>query len=520
MGNKGFFSKLYKQFKAWHKYLGLALSVIILWMSVSGILLNHPDLIAELSVHKDWVPEEYTPQNWNRGVLSDALFLSGKHFFFAGKQGIWESQDGGATYQNASDKGFEPAPYYKKTNDLFLLPDQQKLLAATYGGLWLYDLKQEKWQRLAAGEYAREQFVKILQRKGELLAFSKSGLWVAPLDQPTAFHPRRLTQAGLEEMDLISFFFALHSGWLWGSGGRLVVDVIGLLLIFLTLGALLVFYIKQRKVKLSIRQKRWLSWNIRYHHQIGFASLFFLLVIGGTGLFMRPPLLGVLMDKAVGGHWLQTTVMVNPWYHSIRNATYIPETDELIIDTSKGLYQGPAEGQQPFEKAYWPAHIFPMGATVFDYKGDGDFLLGSFYGLHNVRQGDDFALDLLTQKPVYPEDWNFRPNRLMTTGFFIDPKGVAYLSAYGQGLLPMNPFLQSEYPMPAEIATEYRMPLWNFMFELHNARLFRPLLSKWVILVNPLLGIFFVVLCITGGYEYVWRRRKSWKSTLKKRLKR
>ena len=44
--------KVYKISKWFHKYLGLVLILFLIWESLSGILMNHPELISSISVSK------------------------------------------------------------------------------------------------------------------------------------------------------------------------------------------------------------------------------------------------------------------------------------------------------------------------------------------------------------------------------------------------------------------------------------------------------------------------------------
>ena len=80
------FKKIYKKAVSWHKYIGLFLSIILVWMSVSGILLNHPDLIANIGISKAYFPDEYIPENWNRGGIQDIVYLNDDTFIIGGKQ--------------------------------------------------------------------------------------------------------------------------------------------------------------------------------------------------------------------------------------------------------------------------------------------------------------------------------------------------------------------------------------------------------------------------------------------------
>jgi hypothetical protein len=52
---------IFKISKWLHKYIGLALILFLMWMSLSGVLMNHPDLIAGIYVPRLLVPLQYHP---------------------------------------------------------------------------------------------------------------------------------------------------------------------------------------------------------------------------------------------------------------------------------------------------------------------------------------------------------------------------------------------------------------------------------------------------------------------------
>ncbi|WP_345374378.1 PepSY-associated TM helix domain-containing protein [Algivirga pacifica] len=500
----------YDTLKSWHKYLGIALSLFLIWMSLSGIILNHPDWFAHYSVPKALIPEDYHPQNWNREGVKDALFIGKDTIYFGGKHGLWISTDNGYTFEKENSKGFTTAPYYQKINDLLWLEKENKILAATYGGLWIKNLTTHEWHQVDLGKYSNAQFVKVLRRKDELIAFSQSGVYTTTIANPEKFIPRTLLRAERPYMDLIQFTFALHSGWLWGLPGRLVYDIVAVILVFLSITALYITLRKNFKKSGSCRRsKKRLGWMIRNHTRIGFWSLGILLIIGGTGMFMRPPLLVALANGKVPTKYIPSPILQNPWYHTLRNAVYDPAKDRIILDTTEGLFEGKGDLSSPFTTLEWDVNIFVMGATVMEHLKGDEFMIGSFYGLYHYKEGDPNAYDIIMNDTVPLYTSVGRPGLYMIGGDFQTPEGDHYISAYGQGLLPFKQVDPNRFQQPHTLRDSYRMPLWNYMFELHNARLFRPILDKWVIIVIPLTGLLFLVLNISGAYEYLYRKWKK-----------
>jgi hypothetical protein len=133
-------------------------------MSLSGVLLNHPDLIAGASVPRWLVPSQYHPQNWNRAGIVSAVFPQSEPdtAYLAGKLGIFRSVGGRVSPQPVHE-GLPDSHFYRKTQQLFLLPrpEAEYLLAATGAGLFRRALPHGPWEQVALGE-RREAVRKIL----------------------------------------------------------------------------------------------------------------------------------------------------------------------------------------------------------------------------------------------------------------------------------------------------------------------------------------------------------------------
>ena len=42
-----------------HKYIGLPIAAFILWMTASGIVLNHREWFSTIEVSRHWLPDDY-----------------------------------------------------------------------------------------------------------------------------------------------------------------------------------------------------------------------------------------------------------------------------------------------------------------------------------------------------------------------------------------------------------------------------------------------------------------------------
>ncbi|MEJ2544074.1 MAG: hypothetical protein P8Y99_08395, partial [Calditrichaceae bacterium] len=76
---------------------------------------------------------------------------------------------------------------------------------------------------------------------------------------------------------------------------------------------------------------------------------------------------------------------------------------------------------------------------------------------------------------------------------------------------------KNRFVMPKELNRDYRMSLWNFMFELHNGRIFKDWIGGFYILIAPLGSLLFVLIILSGVYDWLilWQiKRKTRRNNL------
>jgi len=178
--------------------------------------------------------------------------------------------------------------------------------------------------------------------------------------------------------------------------------------------------------------------------------------------------------------------------------------NQLLISAADGIWSGPLDGSASFKKIQPPVPIFVMGATVMECQSDGHYLLGSFNGLYEFDPKTNTAVDVFTQRAP-TEISNVKPAGYMVTGVIATPNGQQYLATHEQGLLTL-PDLESPslFSMPVDVSIQYRMPLWNYLFEIHNGRFFRGLLGEFYILLVPLGALSFILITLSGVLDWIF----------------
>lgn len=518
---------VYRASKWLHKWVGLLLLLFVVWMSASGILLNHPEVIRDVSVPRWLVPPQYRIQNWSRGALRTAVFSQAdpRIGFIGGTQGVWRTGDGGHTFQHMA-RGF-PESYIDRQTDSLVLYEEgpPRLFAGTRGGLFVCDVESENWQRIALPG-TDERVQKIIRVSDRLLVFTSShayrgslsadGFTVAPITMRPGGEPRA-------SIPLVEVFFTLHSGKMWGLAGRLLFDVVGVAIIFFGVSGFLLWYwpgklrraqrspkgAHSKTARATVGHYRWM---FRYHLRLGIWLALPLLIIGGTGLFMRPPMLVALAFGELPRGLYPAALPDNPWHDRIRSALYDHVKDKLILETTDGFWAGSPDFKAPFERTASPGPVFVMGTTVFEPYGNGGYLVGSFSGLFHLERSTGRAVDLVEGR-ARDDLSTFRPGDTMTAGFVRLPGGDEFVVDHYAGIKPIGDAERAgRLAMPAEMARSFRMPLWNYLFELHNGRIFRDWLGSWYALVAPLGSLLFVILILTGIYDWVFLKTTARKA--------
>lgn len=497
--------RLLHRFSQWfHRIFGLGLTLFLVWMVLTGILLNHPRWIAPLTVPSFLIPGPYHGHQWNLGMMRHGVAGSAEgEWFFGGLRGIWRTQDGGQSWHSAH-RGLDKALFYRKTNHLWRDSLSGRLLAATDGGAFVWLEEHQSWRRVFSGAHPKERCVRWLRNEEGLVLVTSDGFYRLGEDFLVG-EPLTPTRP-VPDRSLIELTFALHDGSLLGLTGRLLVDAVGLCLIFLTLGAFLTWShrkVRQKWGRFLFRIKTY-SWLFRWHRKMGWWLLPFLFVLAVTGALLRPPLLVLLANGSVPASW-RLWRQDNPWKGTIKNACLLADGATLLVEAD-GFWQGRLAQGAAFQPVEDPGPVFVMGTTVLEVVEDS-LWIGSFSGVM-VKEGQEFK-DLLTNER-FTERSRFRPQPHLVTGLWRQEDGGLVVATQHQGLLRVPGGEPVLVAMPEALSDQPVMPLWDYCFEWHNGRIFSFVLgsfSKWLV---PLAALLFVGMVLTGLVdEWVLRRPKG-----------
>ena len=512
-------SRTFRSLKWLHKYLSLTLLLYCLWMALSGIALNHPQLLRNFSFSNRIMPANYQYQNWNRMSWRDSVFsrYHDNQLYVGGKEGVWQSLNQGKSFTPLS-AGFPQSAYDKDTFSLLLADDngRETLFAGTRSGLFYR--RGEKWQPVKHPILGTEPVIDLLQIDQQILAFTDSAAFKARIDgQAPVFTKLPLPRAtgSASQTPLFRWLRKIHDGSIFGLPGRLLVDGVGGLIIFLSLSGLIIWYVLYRKKrhKKSRLSGGIFAGNFRWHLRLGIIGALFIAITALSGAFAHPPLLLTIARLQVPSSLMPRDISNNPWAEQIQRAAYLKSRKRLIIATKQGLFSGPIDGTRDFLRLPDTVPIHGMGALVFKSLGPDKLLIGSFSGLYLWDTGNRIVMQLKAKARANTPDWG-RP--IMATGVAVYKNEPILAVDYESGLKPLRQRSELWPAMPNQLREEGRISLWNALFELHNGRIFEEYIGPFYWLITPFGGLSLSLISLSGCL--LWLRRKIYRRSRRRKL--
>jgi len=496
-----------KFFKKYHKWLGVIVSVFLLVFALSGIVLNHRSLFSSVDVSRNLMPEDYRYSNWNNAALRSALTISPDSVLLYGNMGIWLSSSE-LTHFSDFSKGFPEGIDNKKVCKIFK-DSKGQIFAGSLFGLYQLNLQTSVWKKLNLPDIHNPRIVDIIEKEDELWFLTRSEiLKTKDLINFTVFNIPK-PEGYDNKVGLFKTLWLIHSGEIYGFVGKLLVDLVGLIFIFLTLTGLFYFFnkrkLKKKKVKnpqaLKSRNRFYLIW----HNKIGWMSVFFLIITSITGMFLRPPLLIPIANAKVGKIPYTLVDTPNPWFDQLRRIYFDEAKHRIIVASIGGIYYSDDNFSSELKKFPTQPPISVMGINAFEAVDENQFLIGSFEGLFLWNTKTSSIYNVLEEKPyVKPVRRGPPIGKFMVAGYFKNSKGQALIFDFDKGLL--NKTLLSK--MPKQIIDNSPISLWNVAVEYHTGRIYQLFLGPLYILIVPLVGLMSVFIMVSGFIVW-WKRYRN-----------
>ncbi len=512
-----------KWFKKWHKWPALVLSLFILLFAASGIVLNHRYWFSHVDVSRNLLPAQYRYQNWNLAAVKGSMAISPDSVLLFGNIGVWLTDKDYRWFKDFN-KGFPKGNDNRKVSSLCMTPAGD-LYAGTLFGLYRFQKGEKAWIRIDL-PVPEERVVKVMVAEGSLWVMTRSNLMKRPVDKRAGPFQRIQVPKGEDDDGGVGLFrtlWVIHSGEIYGQAGRLLVDFVALVFVFLTVTGLIYFItpwmLKRLRQKIK---KRWVSVNrfsLRWHNITGSWLILLLFLTALTGMFLRPPLLISIATARVAPIPFSMLDDPNPWNDRFRDLIYDPDHKAYILATSEGIYHTEDHFHGILQKFTEQPPVSVMGITVLQKHPSGGFLVGSFSGMFLWKPDQGFTLDYLTGQRVDPARFEGRPfASIGVSGFLRKSDGQEVIFDYANGAmvssLPADTHhngteVPSFAPMSAEVLENNPMSLWNVALEFHTCRIYGAAIGDFYILLIPLLGLGILFVLVTGFFSWYLGRKKK-----------
>ncbi len=481
-----------------HKWFGLIAGFFLVMFCWSGIVLNHRDVVSGCEVSRGLLPNSYQFKNWNCGLVRGELMTSDGRTFIYGNSGIW-TKDSAGGYEEING-GFPSGVdnrNIRSMSEVEAIDEANHIFALSANQLYRLDA-ENKWNMVDIGS-DDERMSDMTFVKDTLVIVGRSHIYtsVYPFSQ---FHKSTLKAS--EEYDgkttLFKTIWMLHSGEMFGIVGKIVMDIVAVVLILIYVTGVVYWFLVARSKRLAktgrAAQNKAIVPHIRrsynWHDFLGRKTIILTIFVCLTGWCLRPPLmvLGVLTRVPAIPHTELSDP--NPWNDKLRAIRFDQRSGDWLLSTSEGFHSLENLGARPVKLENTPP-VSVMGVNVLrNDSSDGYWTVGSFSGL--------FKWDRLTGKSV---DYFTGLEPEIKKGI---PIGDHDICGWMNGPVEYTAGTDVE-PMPDKFC-KLPMSLWNVALEVHTGRIY-----TFMGILSTLLWVFL------AGAAALWAIWTGWKIRRKSR---
>jgi hypothetical protein len=493
-----------KKLMRYHKYPALLLSVFIIAFAISGIILNHRILFSNFSVDRDWLGQNYQYRNWNMSSLKSVLIIDSNTNILYGNVGIWKA-DSNLEHLTRFDQGI-PETVDQRKIGVMCQTKSGDLFAGSLFGLYHFNAQNKTWEEIPLPN-GSERIYSILENKNGFFVMGRNNIYRTENSKaPYSFETVKLKEP--ENYDgkigLFQTFWQIHNGDIFGITGKLIMDLVAILFIFLVLTGIYHWLAPRRMKQLRLANKnydhikKWKRGTKKWHNKLGNWFLILLIISTLTGMFLRPPLLIAIATSKVAKIPFTHLDNPNPWHNRLRALFYDEAKGIYLIGTATGIYSVDENFEQQAHYFEHQAPISVMGINELSKLNEKEYLVGTFLGLFKWNPVDKETIDYITNEKGIVWNPNARPlSDKMVGGYFKKANGHEYYFDFNNGATNIRH--HDYFPeMTQEVLDESPMSLWNFAQETHTGRIYRFMFGKLYILFIPLSGMTILMLLIVG----------------------
>ncbi len=496
-----------KFFRKYHKWAGLVLAFFMVMFAVSGIILNHRKTFSGIDISRGLLPRSYHYNNWNNASIKGTIKLTADSVLLYGGAGIWLTDSLQSKFYNFTN-GIKTGADNRATARIVKTSNGNVYAATTFD---LYKLTCHTWENITDLTGINERISDMEAHDDTLVVLTRSHIYhsTAPY---TKFTKTELQQPeGYKaQTSVFRVLWLLHSGKLFGTGGKFFVDFLGIILIIVSVTGVIYFFcptlIKRKRKKGHPAKSTYktLTTSIKWHNKLGVLFFIFFVLIVLTGMFLRPPLMITIIKSKINNPPYTVLSDTNPWNDKLRTIRYDDAYQQWLIYTSSGFYTLEHLRDIPRALTATPP-VSVMGVTVLEKVPQG-WLVGSFSGLFYWNRTQNYTINYYTKQPVPPTRQGRPVSLNPISGYSRDLKGETVFE-YNKGAVDSMANIKPT-PMPMELG-KGRISLWNTSLEVHTGRMYSYLFGLSGDLYPFLMGLVTLILLISGYSVYRKKYRKS-----------
>ena len=243
----------------------------MLMFCLSGIVLNHRELVADINIDRSFLPADYRYNKWNMGLLRGSIKDKDKVLIY-GNSGIWMTDSTGRSVSDFNadlPKGAD----FRNIKAMAHTPDGSLFAAGQFG---LYRNDGKGWESTPLVLSAHERISDLVLKGDTMVVVGRSYLYtsVSPYNEFSRLELK--APEGYDgKVSLFRTVWLMHSGEMFGTVGKLIMDAVAVILIVLCLTGitywLLPKYIKRIRMsgKTATGSIQLMKSSLNWHDKLG-----------------------------------------------------------------------------------------------------------------------------------------------------------------------------------------------------------------------------------------------------------
>jgi hypothetical protein len=482
-----------KFWRKYHRYVGLIFSLFLIMFCISGVILNHRTAVSSIDVNRNLLPSSYKIQNYNNGIIKATLKYKKDSILCYGVGGCVVG-DKNFQFFRTLNGGFDEGIDNKKVNGVIISKDSTYYSITQYN---FYKLINDSWHKIPLRDN-KERLSDLTLKGDSIIILSRSKVFIfSPKDNKVTSLQLTPPTNYKNKTTLFKLVWLLHSGALFGTVGKVVVDLIAIIITLLCVGGIIHFFLPysiKRKTKKNIEcggEKAFMRNNLKLHRKVGLWTIVLTIFITLTGMSLRPPLMVPLVLNKINAIKSVATDSKNPFFDKLRAIRWDEGTNSWLISTSEGWYRARTLDSR-LQKIDFSPYISPMGVNIFEKDSKDNWIIGSFAGIVRWNTKTNEIKDYFTNKD-YVFTRNKRPvGNVMASGYSTDIEGKGdVIFTYDKGSLT---------PIPEMSKTLQKTPisLWNLALEVHTGRIYSFFLGQLNSMYVFLSGVIVILILVSG----------------------